>query len=125
MLWGRCYFKDCKACRRKDDPHSVSLLGSLAHRYARCVAYENCLEKDLRVLGSLRNKLVAHSETWQLRHVLASVARADLRHESLATGETLLHMLLHIAEIEDAMWTEVSGHIRNETPVEYHGPLVP
>lgn len=122
---GQMLVKDCKACRKKKDPHSVSLLGSLAHRYGRCGAYDNCLDRDLRLLTSLRNQLVAHSETWQLRRVKVATARKDLRQESLATGETLLHMLLHIGEIETAMWEEVSLHIRSGTPVELHGPFVP
>jgi len=118
---GSLLFKDCKACRKEGKPHSTSLLGSLAHRYGFCAGYGNCLDIDLPKLASSRNRLVAHSETWQLRQIDVATSKADLHRESIETGETFIHMLEHIGAIETAMLRELTSHIVAGTPVEHFG----
>ena len=118
---GNLLLKDCKPCRKAGDPHSTSLLGSVAHRYNLCAGYGNCLDNDLPKLASMRNRLVAHSETWQLRRVHVAVAMADLRQQTIETGETFIHMLEHIGGIENAMLAELNLHVRAQTPVEHFG----
>ena len=113
---GKLLRVDCKRCRGEGTPHSISLLGSLAHMYQLCAGYNNCLEKDLPRLGEMRNQFVAHSETWKLEIIPERASRERLRRDSIDTGETFLHMLEHVSEIEMAMRQELNDWIISVSP---------
>jgi hypothetical protein len=115
----------CRACKGRKT-HTVSLAGSLAHRYKLCGQYEQCLRKDLGYLNRLRNSQAAHAtvgptnasgtleEAWQA---------ADWY--CFEVGEKFVHMLSHISEIEQAAIKELSERSLTESPFgQYNSNLV-
>lgn len=61
-----CYYKKaslrillsakCSECQRSGRaPHKISMLGSLAHRYGLCIAFDQCLIEHLKIVNRRRN----------------------------------------------------------------------
>lgn len=99
---------ECRGCRNsKSQRHKLSLLGSLAHRYHLCLEFEHCLSDHLRIVGRRRNIEAAHSDTQFLNIRTAEESRAQMSRDLLEIGSDLVHMLQHIAEIEQSMIGEL------------------
>lgn len=101
---------ECRACKKSGKPrHKISLLGSLAHRYRLCLPFEHCLFEHLKIVNGRRNDEAAHSETQVLRVRSASASRAQLMQDSVNAGNELVHMLVHISELETRIMNELEG----------------
>lgn len=100
--------RDCTGCRdSKRQPHRLSLLGSLAHRYHLCNEYEQCLSEHMKIVNRRRNIEAGHSAVGDFEPKTVSEVRSQLKLEALKIGEELLHMLTHIADIEQRMLEEL------------------
>jgi hypothetical protein len=99
---------ECKACKGSGKPrHQISILGSLAHRYHLCMPFEKCLFEHLRIVNRRRNSEAAHSESQSLNIRTVAESRAQLFENSLESGNELVHMLSHIAELERLISNEL------------------
>jgi hypothetical protein len=114
---GALLAQPCDGCRReRNEKHSYSLLGSLAHRYALCGAYDECLDVDLAKFNTLRNLTAAHASVADIRAASSVEARQISKSEVVEAGSTFLHMLRHISQIELRMWDELVSKIVTYTP---------
>ena len=105
---GALLSKDCTACRDSHrQRHRLSLLGSLAHRYHLCNEYEQCLSEHLKTVNRRRNVGAGHSVVSDFEPGPPDEARRKLIKDGLTLGEELLHMLHHIADIEQKMTDEL------------------
>ena len=111
---GKLLEQRCYACKGKRK-HTVSLAGSLAHRYKLCGQYEQCLKKDLNYLNKLRNTQAAHATVGQINMspTLEEAWRVANWHCN-EIGNKFIHMLKHISEIELAMIKEVKRRLMAE-----------
>lgn len=100
---------NCRGCRNSAKPHRWSLLGSLAHRYGLCLRIDGCLIEHLKVVNRQRNVEVAHSSVLSLNVRDAAASRAQALTDMNASGEEFLHLLEHLAELEEHMLGELNG----------------
>jgi hypothetical protein len=108
---GALLSKPCSGCRSEEKRHKLSLLGSLAHHYGFCGAYENCLDKHISIVNRRRNLKAAHTESDTFTLKTPQKARSQYEKEMTDVGEELLHMLQHIGQIETRMMDEMSRHL--------------
>jgi hypothetical protein len=114
---GALLAQPCESCRKqRNEKHRYSLLGSLAHHYGLCAPYDECLDVDLAKFNALRNTTAAHSTVAQVRARTSAESRAISREEVLDAGNTLVHMLVHISQIEVRMWEELVAKIVTYAP---------
>ncbi len=114
---GALLAQPCGACRRaRSERHRYSLLGSLAHRYALCGPYDECLDVDLARFNTLRNVTAAHASVAEIRSKSSRESRTISGAEVVGAGTTFLHMLLHISQIELRMWDELVNKIVTYSP---------
>jgi hypothetical protein len=105
--------KDCDGCRNsKGKRHKLSLLGSLAHRYHRCDAFEHCLDPHMSLVNRRRNLEAAHSGISPLNLKPIDELSRQFQKDFLTAGEDLVHMLLHISDIETNVLNELSALIQ-------------
>lgn len=105
---------DCKSCRKKKRPHRVSLLGSLAHRYGLCLEFERCLFEHLALVNKRRNSTAAHAEATLLNVGSAGESREKLKEDHLSLTKNFRHMLKHVADLENLMFTELHNSARKQ-----------
>jgi len=109
---GALLSSDCKVCKKSGKPrHKISMLGSLAHRYGLCIAFDQCLFEHLKIVNRRRNVEAAHSETLELRLRPSAESRAQLARDSIDVGNELVHMLQHVGDLESCMMTELKSRI--------------
>jgi hypothetical protein len=109
---GALLSSECKVCKGAGKPrHKISMLGSLAHRYQLCMAFEQCLFEHLKIVNRRRNIEAAHSETQGLRMRPAAESRAQLAKDSIEVGNELVHMLQHIGDLETRMMAELKSRM--------------
>lgn len=107
---------DCSSCRREGKSrHKNSMLGSLAHRYHLCMAFDQCLIEHLKIVKRRRDATSAHAEVQALSMRPAADSRATLAKDSFAAGEEFVHMLQHISELETEMMDELRQRIANDS----------
>ena len=112
---GSLLTKECDGCRgSKGKRHKLSLLGSLAHRYGRCDAYEHCLHPHMSIANRRRNLEAAHSGVSPFRLRSIDELSQEFQSEFTTVGEDLIHMLLHISEIETNVLEELTRLIQPE-----------
>jgi hypothetical protein len=110
---GELLSRPCKACADSGKPHRVSLLGSLAHRYSLCHEYEECLAVKTRMVNRRRNLEAAHSGVTKFYPKDAQKVRNKFKGEVQRSGNDLIHMLNHIASIEELMAKDLQrDHLR-------------
>jgi len=103
---------DCSGCRNSNaEPHRISLLGSLGHRYGKCGQYEQCLHDKLTIVGSRRNSDTAHAQIVPFEGLEPAKSRERLDGQMLTIGNELIHMLRHIGDIEIAMVEEMHENV--------------
>ena len=107
---------DCSGCSgSKDKGHKVSLLGSVAHRYGLCNAYEKCLNQHVKIVNRRRNIEAAHSGITKFAQKFARTPNPDVRkqfeNELIKMGNDFVHMLQHISDFENKMLAELNPMI--------------
>lgn len=109
---GALLSQECKECKAADQPHhKISLLGSLAHRYRLCIAFEHCLAEHLKIVNRRRNIEAAHSDTQELRIRTVAESRAHLERDSVESANEFVHMLSHISDLEKRMMEELRSNV--------------
>jgi hypothetical protein len=109
---GSLLSRDCSGCRSsKDKRHKISLLGSLAHRYHLCHAYEGCLNEHMKIANRRRDIEAAHSGIAKFTPKAISAVRKQLGKDLSKIGDDFVHMLQHIGDIESRMLAELNPMI--------------
>lgn len=109
---------ECGECKKSGKPrHKISMLGSLAHRYGLCRAFDDCLIEHLKIVNRRRNLEAAHAETSNLRLRPAAESRAQLAKATEDVGNELVHMLQHVADLESRMMQELESDIDRDDPI--------
>ena len=104
---GGLLVRECRACQKAGQPHNISLLGSLAHRFGLCLQIEGCLDKHLAIANRRRNTQASHATFSGFEPKPVKEVRTRLSSEVTKLGEELVHMLQHIGQIEDKMREEL------------------
>jgi hypothetical protein len=105
---GELLSKDCPGCRSSNAaPHELSLLGSLAHRYGLCHEFEDCLKDHLKLIIRRRDVGAAHSGITSLSRKSSATLRKEFGDEFIKHGKFFRHMLEHVSEIEDRIFSEL------------------
>jgi len=103
---------ECDECKKAGKPrHKISMLGSLAHRYGLCIAFDHCLIEHLKIVNRRRNIEAAHAEVQCLRLRPSAESRTQLAQDSVDVGNELVHMLQHVADLEARMMQELKSRI--------------
>ena len=114
---GSLLSKDCNGCKSsKDKRHKISMLGSLAHRYGLCGPYEHCLHDHMKIVNRRRDIEAAHSGITEFKIDSTEEARKQLDEDLMTLGNELIHMLLHISDIETKMTAELNAIVSANTP---------
>jgi hypothetical protein len=109
---GALLSKDCTGCKSvREKRHKLSLLGSLAHHYELCGAYEHCLNEHISIVNKRRDLEAAHTGVCAFALKTPQEARSQYDKEMSDIGEELLHMLQHISQIETRMMNELSSYL--------------
>jgi hypothetical protein len=109
---GILFSAKCSECQRSGrPPHKISMLCSLAHRYGLCAAFDQCLIEHLKIINRRRNIEAAHAEAQSLRLRPSAESRAQLAQDSVEIGNELVHMLEHVADLENRMMQELKSRI--------------
>jgi hypothetical protein len=112
---GSLLSKDCNGCKgSKEERHKLSLLGSLAHRYDLCEAFEHCLDVHMKIVDRQRNLEAAHSGVVDFIEQDFSAIRKQLDDDASEIGDNFFHMLEHISDIEQRMLAEFRPMIAAE-----------
>lgn len=108
---GALLSSECQMCKKSDKPHKISMLGSLAHRYGLCIAFDQCLLEHLKIVNRRRNVEAAHSDTQGVRLRPSAESRAQLARDSIDVGNELVHMLQHVSDLEIRMMEELRSRM--------------
>lgn len=100
----------CPNCRKENgkQPHSVSLVASLAHPFRLCHEFTHCAMDHLALVNRLRNGLAAHSGTSPLHVLPADETRKGADEEGRFVMAECLHLLEHLAKVELAMLDDLA-----------------
>jgi hypothetical protein len=109
---GRLLSKDCSGCRNSNKaPHELSLIGSLAHRYRLCYEFEDCLKSLVTITNRRRDLEAAHSDIPGFSRKSSARLRKDFGKEFISHAKLFRHLLEHLSDIEDRMFSELCAKI--------------
>ena len=112
---------DCRGCKGSgNQPHKISLLGSLAHRYHLCHEFDHCLTRHLSLVGRRRNSEAAHSKAITLDIRTAEESRRQLMDNSQKLGNDFVHMLSHLRDLEARMNSELAAVVCSNPDVSFN-----
>ncbi|WP_431209062.1 hypothetical protein [Burkholderia cepacia] len=110
MALGQLLESPCPSCKRKNglEPHLVSLVGTLAHPFHLCFAFEHCAMDHMDLVNKLRNSQAAHSEVQMLNIRSIAESKAQLLHDSNEALNGFVHMLSHLEDLEQKMLVDLA-----------------
>lgn len=110
MALGQLLESPCPSCKRStgQEPHLVSLVGTLAHPFDLCLAFEHCAMDHMDLVNKLRNSQAAHSgvQALNIRSVVES--KEQLFHDSQEVFNNLVHMLSHLEDLEQRLLVDLA-----------------
>ncbi|MGM9489774.1 hypothetical protein [Ideonella sp. YS5] len=110
MALGALLESPCPDCRKTDGarPHQVSLVGTLAHPFRLCLAFEHCAMDHMDLVNRLRNSEAAHSSVQPLAVRNVQASKSQLQEDSHQLLNGFVHMLSHIEELERQMLQDLT-----------------
>ncbi len=111
MALGQLLESPCPDCKRKKgkEPHSVSLVGTLAHPFHLCLEFEHCAMDHMDLVNKLRNSQAAHSGVQELNIRTPDISRSQLLEECTDILSGFLHMLSHVEKLEQNMLKDLES----------------
>lgn len=107
---GQLLESPCPTCKKENgkQPHTVSLVGSLAHPFGICLEFEHCAMDHMALVNQLRNTQAAHSgiQTLNIRTVGESKAALLSSCDKVLNG--FLHMMSHVENLETRMLDDLA-----------------
>lgn len=109
MALGQLLESPCPDCKRKNgqEPHLVSLVGTLAHPYQLCLVFEHCAMDHMNIVNKLRNSQAAHSEIQTLNPTDVGNSKEQLMVDSNEVLNAFLHMLSHLEDLEQEILADL------------------
>jgi hypothetical protein len=109
MALGGLLESPCPQCKKQNGkkPHSVSMVGSLAHPFRLCLEFDHCALDHMDLVNKLRNSQAAHSEIQSLNIRTVAQSKEQLLADSTEVMEGFLHMLEHLEKLEDRMFEDL------------------
>ena len=110
MALGALLDSQCPSCKKQNgkEPHTVSLVGTLAHPFYLCLEFEHCAMDHMDLVNKLRNAQAAHSSTQVLNIRSVQASKAQLAKEGQEVLSGFLHMLSHLEELEERMLDDLA-----------------
>jgi hypothetical protein len=110
MALGALLESPCPACKRQSgqEPHLVSLVGTLAHPFHLCIAFEQCAMDHMDLVNRLRNSEAAHAGVQHLNIRSVEASKSQLMHESQEALNGFVHMLSHLEDLERSMLVDLA-----------------
>jgi len=95
----------CPVCKRKSgqEPHRISLVGTLACPYHLCREFEHCAMDHMDLVNKLRNSQAAHSGIQALNVRGVDASKEQLLQDSDEALSGFVHMLSHFEDLEQQM----------------------
>lgn len=110
MALGALLESPCPSCKRQSGkkPHSVSLVGTLAHPFHLCLEFEHCAMDHMDLVNKLRNSQAAHAEIQTLDVRSKESSKAQLLKDCDEVLSGFLHMLSHLDALEEGMLDDLA-----------------
>ncbi|WP_211453232.1 hypothetical protein [Collimonas antrihumi] len=110
MALGALLESPCPSCKRANgkQPHSVSMVGTLAHPFHLCLEFEHCAMDHMALVNTLRNTEAAHSDIQMLDIRTVAESKAQLAKDCDEVLSGFLHMLSHLENLEQCMLEDLA-----------------
>lgn len=110
MALGALLESPCPSCKKQNGkkPHSVSLVGTLAHPFRLCLEFEHCAMDHMDLVNKLRNSQAAHSDIQTLDVRSKKSSKAQLLKDCDEVLSGFLHMLSHLEALEERMLDDLA-----------------
>lgn len=110
MALGSLLDSPCPVCKKEsgNEPHSVSLVGTLAHPFHLCLEFEHCAMDHMDLVNKLRNSQAAHSDVQSLNIRTSADSKAQLNKDGDDVLSGFLHMLSHLGKLEERMLEDLA-----------------
>lgn len=110
MALGGLLESPCLDCKKRSgkQPHQVSLVGTLAHPFGLCLAFEHCAMDHMDLVNRLRNSEAAHSSVQHLAVRTVQASKVQLLDDSQQLLNGFVHMLSHIEDLERQMLLDLT-----------------
>lgn len=110
MALGRLLESPCPTCKRQNgmEPHLVSLVGTLAHPFRLCMAFEHCAMDHMDLVNRLRNSEAAHAGVQYLNIRTVKASKSQLMQDSQEALNGFVHMLGHLEDLERMMLVDLA-----------------
>lgn len=105
MSLGLLLEQPCPSCKKESgkDPHTISLIGSLAHPFNLCLEFDHCAMDHMSLVNKLRNSQTAHSDIQRFSVRSAKESKTQLLTDGDEVLSGFLHMLWHFEKLEERM----------------------
>lgn len=100
----------CPACKKSNGmkPHTVSMVGTLAHPFHLCLEFEHCTMDHMALVNTQRNNEAAHSDIQMLKIRSVAESKAHLAKEGGDLLSRFSHMLSHFEKLEQRMLEDIA-----------------
>ena len=100
----------CPSCKKQNgkEPHSVSLVGTLAHPFHLCLEFDHCAMDHMDLVNKLRNSQAAHSGIQALNIRSVEESKAQLLKDCNEVLSGFVHMLSHLEKLEEGMLDDLA-----------------
>lgn len=114
MALGALLESPCPDCKKSAGakPHQVSLVGTLAHPFHLCQAFEQCAMNHMDLVNRLRNSEAAHAGVQLLSVRSVQASKSQLLMDSQQLLNDFVHMLSHVEELERQMMLDLNAKAR-------------
>ncbi|WP_370678849.1 hypothetical protein [Comamonas sp. GB3 AK4-5] len=105
MALGALLESPCPSCKKENgkQPHSISMVGTLAHPFDLCLEFEHCAMDHMALVNTQRNTEAAHSNIQMLNIRTVAESKAQLFKDCDDVLSGFTHMLSHFEKLEQAM----------------------
>lgn len=102
MALGALLKSPCPSCKKENGrkPHSVSMVGTLAHPFHLCLEFEHCAMDHMALVNTKRNSEAAHSDIQMLNVRTVAESKAQLARDCDEILSGFIHMLSHLESLE-------------------------
>jgi hypothetical protein len=110
MAIGALLESPCPDCKKQagKTPHSISLVGSLAHPFHLCQEFDHCAMDHMDLVNKIRNTQAAHSDIQALNIRSASESKSQLFSEGDEVLSGFTHMLSHFEKLEGSVFQDLT-----------------
>ena len=123
MALGALLESPCPDCKRESgkEPHMVSWVGTLAHPFHLCLAFEHCAMDHMYLVNRLRNSEAAHSDVQRLNVRSVEASKLQLLRDSQDVLNNFVHMLSHVEDLERSMMADLLQKAKTINDLQKNG----